>query len=328
MGRGYSAPGEEPPVNEVVTLGETMILLRPATPGPLRHAPQFFRTFGGAETNVAIGLARLGHRVGWISRVGDDEFGRYIMAAVRGEGVDTTHLTLDPDAPTGLMFKETRPGRESRVYYYRKGSAASRLGPEDLPSPYFRGARFVHLTGITPALSPTCRSAVLQALDLARQAGAAVSFDPNLRRKLWSETEARTVLLEIAARSDLFLPGIEEAEFLFGSGTEEELAARALRHGARAVVLKLGPRGCLVADQSGMVQVPGFAVTVVDPVGAGDAFAAGLISGLLRGRALPEAARLGNACGALACTSYSDWEGFPEPEELDLFLAGRPERTR
>lgn len=306
-----------------------MLMLRPQPPGPLRSAETFARSFGGAESNLAIGLSRLGCKAGWVSRLGDDEFGRYIRNAIRGEGVDVTAVQLDPGAPTGLFFKEPRPGRESRVYYYRKGSAASRMGPGDLPPDYLRGARFLHLSGITPALSASCRALCYQAVAEGRAAGVAVSFDPNLRRKLWSADEARRVLLELAAQADVFLPGLEEAEFLFGPGTPEELASRALDHGAGLVVLKLGATGCLVAAGDHRDLVPGFPVTVVDPVGAGDAFAAGFLAGLVRGLPPAGAARLANACGALACTNYGDWEAAPEWSEVEAFLAASgPEVTR
>lgn len=307
---------------DVVTFGETMILLRPAAPGPLRSAELFARSFGGAEANMAIGLSRLGCKVGWVSRLGDDEFGRYIRNTIRGEGVDVAAVKLDPEAPTALFFKEPRPGRESRVFYYRKGSAASRMAPGDLPPDYLRGARYLHLSGITPALSDSCRALCYQAVAAARAAGVAVCFDPNLRRKLWPEAEARRVLLELAAQADVFLPGVEEAEFLWGAGTPEELAARALVHGARLVVMKLGAAGCLVAAGDRMERVPGFPVHVVDPVGAGDAFAAGFLAGLLRGLPPERAARLANACGALACTNFGDWEAAPEWADVEALLGG------
>nr|MDQ3588680.1 sugar kinase [Actinomycetota bacterium] len=168
----------------VVTIGETMVALVAEDAGPLRHAFRFQRRAAGAESNVAIGLARLGVSAGWVSRVGDDELGRYVCAAVRGEDVDVSHVELDPDRPTGIMIKELRPVGKSRVLYYRSGSAASALSPQTLPTTYLQQARHPHLTGITPALSPSCADAALTAARTVAEAGGTVSFDVNLRSQL------------------------------------------------------------------------------------------------------------------------------------------------
>ena len=155
--------GERDSAPFVVTLGETMVALVAEEAGPLRYASRFQRRAAGAESNVAIGLAHLGVSAGWVSRVGDDEFGRYVCATVRGEGVDVSRVELDPERPTGIMIKELRPVGKSRVLYYRSGSAASALSPQTLPTTYLQQARHLHLTGITPALSPSCAAAALTA---------------------------------------------------------------------------------------------------------------------------------------------------------------------
>jgi 2-dehydro-3-deoxygluconokinase len=304
---------------DVVTFGETMVLFTPQSSGPLRFVDRFGKTIAGAESNVAIALARLGHQVRWISRLGDDEFGWYVRNAIRGEGVDTSHVVFDPEAPTAVFFKERQAGQESKVYYYRKGSAASRMTPDDLVEDCFAGARFLHLTGITPALSDSCRETAEHAIRLARKHGLKVTFDPNIRLKLWSKERAREVLNSLAAQADIVLPGLEEGEILTGETTPEGIAAGFLRQGVSTVVVKLGESGAFYATAAGEQEyVAGFPVKqVVDPIGAGDGFAAGFLSGLIRGWSCRDAVRLGNRVGACAVTVPGDIEGYPYWSQLD-----------
>lgn len=310
-------------VPELVTLGETMVVLAATVLGPMRYSETFRRAAGGAESNVAIGVVRLGHTAGWISRLGDDELGRYLLATIRGEGVDVSQVRLDPDAPTGLYLKDRPAAGDPSVLYYRRGSAASRLSPADLDPAYIRGARVLHLTGITPALSEGCRETVRAALGIAREAGVLVSFDPNFRRRLWPEAEAAPVFRELAARADLLLPGLAEGEIMTGLREPEAIARALLDLGPGTVVLKLGPEGALLADAGGIRHIPGFPMSPVDTVGAGDAFAAAFLAGVLEGIPRDEAVRWGCAAGALATQTPGDWEGIPERSRLAAFLAGR-----
>lgn len=309
---------------DVVTIGESMVQLTPRRTGLLRYATHFERFVAGAASNVAIGLVRLGHTAGWISRVGRDEFGACVKAAVRGEGVDVSQVVSDSDAPTGVYFKERRQSNETRVYYYRAGSAASRLSPEDIDPEYLGAATYVHLTGITPALSATCREATREVLRIAGDQGVRVSFDPNIRRRLWSEDEAREVLLEMLPHTHLVLAGKDEAQLLSGEAMPEE-AARSLRGmGPSQVVVRLGAEGALAVGPSGdVVRKPALPVEVVEPVGAGDAFNAGFLSGQLRGWSLGESLRLGNILGGLATTVPGDVEALPTQEEVQAFLEGK-----
>lgn len=315
-------------VPEAVTIGETMVVMNPAHTGSLRYVHTYSRSMGGAETNVAIGLVRLGHSCGWISRLGEDEFGRYVVNTLRGEGVETAQVRLDPGAPTGLYFKERPAVGDPSVFYYRRGSAASRMTPADLDPAYIQGARLLHVTGITPALSDTCREAVLTAMDLAREAGLTVSFDPNFRRRLWSEAEARPVMLEMARRADIVLPGADEGQMLTGEEDPERMARALLALGLRLAVIKLGPEGALVGDAEGCHRVAGFPLTPVDTVGAGDAFAAAFLAGVLEGRPAREAARRACAAGALVTQVVGDWEGIPDTATLEAFLERRQQITR
>jgi 2-dehydro-3-deoxygluconokinase len=305
---------------DVVTLGETMVLLLAEQSGPMREATTFRRHIAGAESNLAIGLSRLEHSAGWISRVGDDEFGRAIVFRVRGEGVDTSHVRCDARASTGVVVRERREAGPIEQVYYRRGSAASRMSPTDLDAAaaYIADARYLHLTGITPALSAACRETVFAAAEMARAAGVTVVLDPNYRSKLWDPTEARSVMRDLAIRSDLLLPGADEAELLTGESDPESAARELTKLGPRMVVVKLGAQGALaLAGDGEIVRVPGTPLErVVDPVGAGDAFAAGLLAGLLRGFTTAAALRLANRCGGIAMLSPGDMESLPRWEEV------------
>ncbi|HEY65316.1 MAG TPA: sugar kinase [Caldilineae bacterium] len=305
---------------ELITLGETMILFSPEADGPLRYVDRFQRRAAGAESNVAIAVTRLGHSAGWISRLGDDEFGRYILMSLRGEGVDVSQVRMDPDHPTGVMFRERGLMGRVEVIYYRRGSAASHLGPDDLDVAYFRSARLLHLTGITPALSASCREAVYRAIELARGAGLTISFDPNLRLKLWSLEEARVVLRDLTARADMVLVGLEEGEAIFDCQGEEAVASAILAKGPRAAVVKLGTRGAYLRTAEAELRVPAYQVPrVVDPVGAGDGFDAGVLAGWLKGWPWEDCLRLGALVGALAVTVPGDVEGYPDMAQVRAY---------
>ncbi|WP_254537979.1 sugar kinase [Halomarina litorea] len=308
-------------MTDVLTVGETMVLMNPTETGPLRYADRFSKRIGGAESNVAIGLARLGHDATWVSRVGEDPHGRYVRDTVRGEGV-TTEVAFDPDAPTGLMFKERREVGESRVFYYRDGSAASRLDPEDVPASVVGESEFLHLTGITPALSASCRDLCFEAAALAREQGTRVSFDPNLRFKLWDEDAMRETLLPLAERADVVFPGVEEGKVLLGTTDPAEIAAGFRDREASEVVVTLGGEGAYVATADVAERVPAVPVErVVDTVGAGDGFVAGYLSGRLDGLEPLDAAKRAAACGALATTVAGDIEGLPTRADLERFAA-------
>ncbi|GAA0356957.1 sugar kinase [Bacillus horti] len=303
---------------DVVTFGETMVVLSPLTTGPLRYVQHFEKTIGGAESNVAIGLVRLGHQVSWISRLGEDEFGIYTRNFIRGEGVDTSAVMFDKRYPTGVFFKERQAAQDPKVYYYRAGSAASQMTPEDIQDHHLKDAKILHLTGITPALSESCRETVLHSIALARKHQVKVVFDPNIRLKLWSKAEAQKTLFEMASLCDVVLPGIDEGELLTGE-TEPEAIAEALRqNGASVVVVKLGAEGAYFQSIKESGYASGVKVEhIVDTIGAGDGFAAGLLSGFIRGWSLSEAVALGNRVGAFALTVAGDVEGYPYWSQLE-----------
>lgn len=305
---------------DVVTLGEAMVLFVPDRIGLLRYAHTFSRYVAGAESNLAVGMARLGHHVGWISRVGDDEFGEYVQAFLRGERIDVSCVKVDADAPTGVFFKERRRSDSTRVYYYRKGSAASKLTPDDLDAAYIKQARYVHLTGITPALGATCKATIMHALALAKEADVPVSFDPNLRQKLWDKEAARAAYLEILPHVSLVLTSEDEAALITGTTNHTEAARKIMEMGPSLVVIKLGAKGALGFTKDEKVFAPAVPVDTVETVGAGDAFNAGFLSGQLRGWDLPASLKLGTILGALATTVSGDVDGLPDWEEIQPYL--------
>ena len=299
-----------------------MVLLVPTRPGLLRYANRFERTVAGAESNVAVGLTRLGHRAGWISCLGEDEFGAYVKSFVQGEGIDVSQVVWDADAPTAVFFKERRRVDVTRVYYYRSGSAASRLSPDDLDPSYIQQARCLHLTGITPALSTSCREAVREAVEIARAADMLISLDPNLRLKLWPLEEARDVLLDITRGVQLVLTGDVEAKQLTNLDDPEEAGRALLELGPECVVVKQGANGAFALSRDGMVYEPALDIEEVEAVGAGDAFNAGFLSGQLRGWDARESLQLGNIMGGLAVTVPGDIEGLPTWREVQAYLEG------
>jgi 2-dehydro-3-deoxygluconokinase len=308
-------------VPSVVTVGETMVLGVPARPGRLRHAPSLELKIGGAESNLAIALSRLGLSAGWVGLLGEDEPGRLVLDRIRGEGVETSRVRRLQDRPTGLYLRE-QVGQGARVYYYREGSAASTMAPGAFDLEYLDGAEFLHLTGITPALSADCRDFVLWAAREAREGGVRVSFDVNYRSKLWAPEEARAFTEELLPRVDLFFAGDEETRALWGKEDEgflRELAGM----GPREVVLKRGEEGCVAVVSGEVMRRSAFPVLEVDPVGAGDAFVAGYLAGHLWGLGPEERLRVANAMGALSVATLGDYEGLPDEEELRAFLEGR-----
>jgi 2-dehydro-3-deoxygluconokinase len=305
----------------IITAGETMVLGVPARSGRLRHAASLELKIGGAESNVAIALSRLGISAGWVSFLGDDEPGQLVLDRVRAEGVDTSRVRRLRDRPTGLYLRE-QVGAATRVYYYRLGSAASAMAPGACDPEYLEGAEFLHLTGITPALSGECRRFVLWAAREARERRTRVSFDVNYRSKLWSAEEAGAFAEELLPHVDLLFVGDEEARALWGRDDEEFLRELA-GSGPQEVVLKKGGEGSVAVLRDEVLEQPAFPVEEVDPVGAGDAFDAGYLAGNLWGLDPEQRLRVANAMGALGVATLGDYEGLPDSDELWAFLEGR-----
>lgn len=307
--------------SEVFTFGETMVLFQPEQMLPLEYIHQFPKKIGGAESNVAIGLTRLGHSVTWFSKLGNDPFGRFVLKNVRGEGVDVSSCLLTDEAPTGLLFKEQLSPEDMNVYYYRKGSAASLMQPEELDAGAIAGARILHISGITPALSDSALATVMEAIDIAKRNGTIIVFDPNLRLKLWSAEQAKETFNEIAENADVILPGLDEGQLMTGETDVEAVAEALAGDSEKIIVIKLGDKGAYLHANNQKAYIEGFPVDrIVDPVGAGDGFAAGVISGLLREEPLEQAVRRANAIGAMVVGVSGDIEGLPTFEAVERFI--------
>ncbi|MED7932091.1 sugar kinase [Nonomuraea sp. LP-02] len=310
---------------DVLTLGEAMVCLR--ADGQVRLGGTARMSVAGAEANVAIGLTRLGHDVAFVGAVGPDQFGELVRRTLRAEGVGVDALRTDP-APTGIVVFEERLTGVTRVDYHRHGSAGSGLSVPDvedafaaLPDP----PRILHVTGVTPALGEGMALAVRAAVRLARAAGARVCLDVNHRGRLWSEARARRVLTELAAEADIVIASEDELA-LASPGDDEAGRVRSLLDGGAAeVVVKRGAAGATVFTAGEALSLPARPVTAVDVIGAGDAFVAGYLSGLLDG--LPPDGRLARAIttGAFAVAVRGDWEGAPTRAELTLL--GLPDGT-
>ncbi|MBA4327378.1 MAG: 2-dehydro-3-deoxygluconokinase [Polaromonas sp.] len=304
---------------DVVTYGEAMMLLVADRPGALEDAGAFLKRTAGAETNVAIGLARLGLKVGWASRLGTDMMGRYLMREMAAESIDCSQVALTPAQPTGFMIKgSVSDGSDPPIEYHRKGSAASHMGPDDVDSDWLLSARHLHATGVFPAISASTLLLARRSMDIMRGAGRSVSFDPNLRPALWASPALMVETInDLAARADWVLPGLEEGRLLTGEHSAEGIAHFYRQRGAKLVVVKLGAQGAYFDGEGGSGRVAGFPVEkVVDTVGAGDGFAVGVISGLLAGLAVAAAVRRGAWIGARSVQVLGDSEGLPSRAEL------------
>jgi 2-dehydro-3-deoxygluconokinase len=294
---------------DVVTLGESMIMVSPRVNQPLQTAEEFSLDVGGAESNVALYLQELGHSTTWVSRLGDDALGRRILDTFERYGVDTSLVTIDPEAQTGLYVKD--PGSEStRVHYYRRGSAASRLNLDIVPDLPLSTARLIHLSGITPGLSEGCAELVDTLMEAGGGWDALVSFDVNYRAGVWPVGEAAPVLARLARQADIVLVGLDEAAMLWGVSTPD--AVRELLPQPARLVVKDGAVGATefhraTPDEDRRTFVAAPRVEVVEVVGAGDAFAAGYLSAVLRGLPSAEGLALGHALAARALNTTTDY---------------------
>jgi 2-dehydro-3-deoxygluconokinase len=277
---------------------------------------------GGSESNVAIGARRLGVPSTWIGRLGDDPPGRLIRRELRAEGVEV--VAIEDAAATGLMIRWRPTAGRGHVVYHRRESAGSHLRVEDVPEELVARAAALHGTGITLALGSGPAGALRRAIAVAREAGAIVSLDVNYRRALWSEEDAAAAVTAVLGDCDVVFAGLEEARILTGHA-DAERAARILENlGPHQVVITLGERGCLARIDGTTVEVPAPAVTVVDTVGAGDAFVAGYLAELIGGEPPPQWLATAVSAGALAVTSPGDWEGMPDREALARFGTDEP----
>ena len=301
--------------HDIVAFGEAMIEFNQRDPS----RPEFIRGFGGDTSNAAIAAARLGARSAYLSQVGDDEFGRDLLALWQREGVDTAGVRALAGGSTGLYFVSHGP-EGHRFSYRRAGSAASLITPADLPRKLIAGARFLHVSGISMAISASACDAVFEAIAVARAAGTRLSLDLNFRPRLAPAPRALALARQALRDAALFFPSVDEVTQLTGLSSPEDIVRWAHDEGARAVALKLGAQGCIVSDGQGLVALPASPVQAVDATGAGDCFAGTCLAQLAHGASLVEAARAANAAAALSTLGYGAVDPLPRREALGALL--------
>lgn len=311
-------------MSELITIGEPIVTFASKQPDvSLIDATEFTKIMGGAELNVAIGATRLGHSTDYISRVGNEPFGDYVIKTILSHGVGTKYISRDPKYWTGHQLKELVTKGDPQTYNYRKGSAAAHLSKEIIEKVDLNGVKMAHMSGIFPAISEMAEETFRTLLERLIQKEITITFDPNLRPALWASQEKmiRTIN-ELAGSADIVLPGVEEGKILLGTDDPEKIADFYLKgRRTKAVIVKVGSAGAFVKTAEGEhYDVPGFKVKqVIDTVGAGDGFALGVITALLEGLNLRSAVVRGNAVGALQVQTYGDNDGYPDQKQLKAF---------
>ncbi|MCM3706227.1 MULTISPECIES: sugar kinase [Cytobacillus] len=312
-------------MKDVVTIGDAMITFNPSATGPMRFVPTFERKIGGAELNVAIGCSRLGLKSGWISRLGNDEFGRHIFNTVRGEGIDVSQVELVDGYPTSLNFKEIMGDGSVRTFYYRTNSPTTALTIETLDEEYIKNSKILHITGIFPAVDKEKNIELIKyAISIAKKHGVLVSFDPNIRLKLWSKEEARKTLREYLPYVDILLTGEDEAELLMGTSDPMQIIEYSKEFGINYVAIKQGEKGSVGYHEGKFIEAPALkSKMVVDTVGAGDGFDSGFLYGLINKWPLEKTLKFANVIGSMVVSVSGDNEGLPYLDDVMVQLGER-----
>lgn len=314
----------------ILTVGEPMGLFIAQEEARLEKVKHFSTSVAGAEFNVAVGLTRLGHKAGYLTKVGEDPFGRQIINCMNENGIDTALTRIDPAHRTGFMLKSKTSQGDPDIYYFRAGSAASTISPEDVKDVDLRQWDAIHLSGILPATSETALATTYYLMAEARKAGIPIFYDPNLRPQLWPSREKMIEEINrMAAQADYVLPGENEGLTLCGSKDPQVIGKFYLGLGAKTVIVKTGADGAETFTQDGSFHTPAYPPEkIVDTVGAGDGFAAGVESALMEGLSLEEAVQRGSAIGTIQIMHVSDNEGLPTRKELDRFMAEHRQNAR
>lgn len=306
---------------DVITIGDGMIAMCPKQRGPIIFSNNFERKIGGAELNVSIGCSRLGLKSGWISRLGNDDFGKYILKTVRGEDVDISEVKLVDEYQTSVYFREVLSDGSSRSFYYREKSPTSTMKCEELNEDYFKNAKILHITGVFPSINKNNQEVILEAVKLAKKFNLIVSFDPNIRLKMWTKEEAKSFIEKLLPNVDILLIGDEEIEILLGETTIEDAIKTFHNYGIEKVIVKKGAKGAIGSDSKNTYEVSAIKPkALVDTVGAGDGFAAGFLTALIKGETLENCVRFANAVGSLVVGVEGDNEGLPCYEDVLVHL--------
>lgn len=309
--------------NRIMLVGEPMGLFIAQDEAKLEDVGLFSSAVAGAEFNVAVGLARLGISVGYMTKLGQDPFARRIVKTMEQNKISTSLVTYMSDHATGFMLKGKTSDGDPDVFYYRENSAASTISIQDVDGINLSDYGFLHITGILPALSPSALKATRYLMERAKSAGMTVFFDPNLRPRLWHDVPTMVrELNSLACLADYVLPGSKEGGVLCGTEVPEKIAKFYLSLGVKAVIVKIGPRGAYAATAQDDFYSPTYpAKEIVDTVGAGDGFAVGVISAVMEGFPLEQAVQCGNAIGTIQVMNMGDNEGLPTRAELKQFMS-------
>ncbi|MBS4206942.1 sugar kinase [Bacillus sp. FJAT-50079] len=305
-------------MNDVITIGDALITFNPNTKGPMKYVNTFERKVGGAELNFAIGCARLGLKTGWVSRLGNDEFGKHILNFVRGEGIDTSEVKLVDGYPTSLYFKEVLEDGSGRSFYYRSNSPTDTLTEETLNEVFLKQAKVLHITGVFLAVNKDKNiSLIKKAVKIAKQNGVLISMDPNIRLRLWTKEEVKAALAELLPYVDILLTGEEEADIMFGTTETEDIIAKSKELGISYLAIKQGEDGAIGYHNGELIDAPPVkAKKVVDTVGAGDGFDAGFVYGILHGWSLEKTLTFATTIGSMVVSVSGDNEGLPYLDDV------------
>ena len=314
MSRAQPSPASITP--DILALGEAMVEFNQSSSG----RPEYLQGFGGDTSNFCIAAARQGARTGFVSAVGNDHFGQLLVELWQREGVDTSTVRVDANAPTGVYFV-SHGADGHRFDYLRAGSAASRYAPHDLPLEAIAAAKVIHLSGISLAIGINACDAALAAMEHARANGVRVSFDTNLRLKLWPLARARAVMLEAIRQTDICLPSWDDVTALTGLAGRDEIVDFLLARGPRVVALKLGKDGAYIATPDERRVVPGLVVNAVDATGAGDCFGGAFIARIVAGDDPFAAARYANVAAALSTQGFGAVAPVPDRATVERMLA-------
>jgi 2-dehydro-3-deoxygluconokinase len=312
---------------DIIAIGEPMLEFNSEQEGRLSEVERFTVGWGGDTSNFSIAASRAGGRVGYLTRLGDDEFGESFLKLWRKEGIDTSRIMKDPDAFTAAYFI-SRKGNQHYFTYFRQDSAASRMTPGFLPKDYIEGAKLLHISGISQAISQSACDTVFAAVAMAKAAGRMVSYDPNFRPKLWPVDRARAIIHETCRQADLLFPSLEDACRLTGRVRPEDIAEFYLGLGPQMVVIKLGANGALLAMADGFRIYPAYKVDPIDTSGAGDAFDGAFVAGYLAGRSVQECMRFANAAAALTTTGLGCVNPVPCLEAIEALMAHQSQEDR
>jgi len=308
---------------DVLSIGEPMVELCATSPGRLSVVEEFRRGWGGDTSNFAVAAVRLGGSAGYVCRLGGDEFGHSFLDLWQREGVDASRVIVEPDGFTAVYIISLTEGGGHDFTYYRAGSAASRYSPRDLDTEYVAKAKILHTSGISLAVSGSLREASLDAMRICKEAGGMVSFDVNMRPKLWPLDVARAACRRAVRESDVVFASVEDARILYGVGEPERAAEKLRSLGAGTAVIKQGGEGCHISSEWASFDSPGYSVDVVDTTGSGDAFDAAFMIGLLEKWGMEESAAFANAVGALTATGLGAVAPIPTRAQALGLIASR-----